>query len=88
MIEGMTFWNLFSGLLSSKRAMDAERIQKRSSREGYPLDAEQFARLDAVLQTGKRAAAIAAHREMSGSGPDGARNAVERRASELGVRLD
>jgi hypothetical protein len=84
----MGLWTLFSGLLQSKRAMDDETLRKRSNREGAPLNAEEFARLDEVIRRGKRADAIAAHREMSGSGPDGAIHAVERRAAELGVKLD
>jgi hypothetical protein len=83
----MSLWSLLGGLLNSKKAIDAEVMRKRSLREGYPLNAAQFAQLDELIRAGKRAEAIAAHREMSGSGPDGARNAVERRASELGVRL-
>jgi hypothetical protein len=83
----MSLWTLLSGLLESKRAMDEETLRKRSRREGAPLNAHEFARLDEVIQEGKRAAAIEAHREMTGSGPEGARHAVERRAAELGVKL-
>lgn len=83
----MSFWSLVGGLLNSKRAIDAEVMRKRSLRKGHPLNAAQFARLDEVIRAGKRTEAIAAHREMSGSGPDGARDEVDRRASELGVRL-
>ena len=75
----MSFWSLFSGLLRSKSAVDDQTMRKRSRREGAPLNAHQFARLDEAIE---------AHREMSGSGPDGARHAVERRAAELGVKLD
>jgi hypothetical protein len=37
-------------------------MRKRSLREGYPLDAEQFAQLDELIRAGKRTEAIAAHR--------------------------
>jgi hypothetical protein len=84
----MSFWTVFSALFASKRAMDEETMRKRSRREGAPLNAREFARLDAVIREGNRAAAIEAHREMSGSGPEGARQAVDRRAEELGVELD
>jgi hypothetical protein len=69
----MRLWTLLSGLLQSKRAMDEETMRKRSRREGAPLNAHEFARLDAVIREGKRAAAIEAHR------------AAFARATELGL---
>jgi len=83
----MGILGLLSSLVRSKQAMDDQRIQARELREGYPLNAEQTKRLDALIRLGKREPAIAAHREMSGSAAGGARIAVDRRAAELGVRL-
>jgi hypothetical protein len=83
----VSLWELLFGIAKSKTAIDDQRIQKRSLREGYPLNAEQSARLDELIRAGKRDPAVAAHREMSGSADGGARIAVDRRAAELGVRL-